>query len=94
MKYFDWSELKNVRLKAERDVCFEDVLIALDTGKLLDDIVHPDQKSYQGQRIFVVELDDYAFLVPCVEDTEKIFLKTIYPSRKFTSKYLSKRRPK
>lgn len=92
MKYFDWDELKNARLKAERQVCFEDILIAINEGNLLDDVLHPNQKQYKGQKIFIVAINNYVFLVPYVEDDQKIFLKTIYPSRKFTSQHLSKRR--
>ena len=92
MKYFDWDELKNIKLQAEREVRFEDVLTAIDEGKLHDDILHPNQKQYKGQRILVVEINNYIFLVPYVEDQEKYFLKTIYASRKFTIKYLSKGR--
>lgn len=90
MKYFDWDELKNAQLLLERGICFEDVQTVIEEGKLLDNVAHPNQRRYPGQRILVVELDSYAFVVPFVEDNEKIFLKTIYPSRKFTRKYLTK----
>lgn len=92
MKYFDWHELKNIQLKTGRGISFEDILTAIEAGKLLDNITHPDQRRYKGQRILVVDIDDYVFLVPFVEDDEKIFLKTIYASRKFTRKYLLKGR--
>ncbi len=55
---------------------------------LLDTIEHPNKKKYQNQRIFIVEINDYAYLVPFVEDERIIFLKTIIPSRKMTKKYL------
>lgn len=88
MKYFDWNETKNAKLKAERDVCFEDVLTAIDAGNVLDDVRHPNPILYTTQRVLIVAIDDYVYLVPYVEDTEKIFLKTIIPSRKATKKYL------
>jgi len=90
VKYIDWDELKNIKLKSEREVGFEDVLTAIDEGNLLDDIPHPNQKQYKGQRILIVQINDYIFLVPYIEDKEKYFLKTIYASRKFTNKYLSR----
>jgi hypothetical protein len=92
VKYLDWSEIKNTLLKAERDVCFEDVQAAIEEGGLLADIDHPLQSRYSGQRVWIVEYDGYAYVVPYVEDNEKIFLKTIYPSRKMTKKYLTKGR--
>ncbi len=92
MKHIDWDEAKNIKLKAERGVSFDDILTALETGNLLDRIAHPNQKLYPGQQILVVSLNEYVFLVPFVEDNEKLFLKTIYPSRKFTKAYLQERR--
>jgi len=90
MKYFDWSAEKNARLQAERDISFEDILIAIDEGALLAIFEHHDQKRYPHQKIFVVAVSGYAYLVPFVEDEEKIFLKTIIPSRKATQQYLIK----
>lgn len=91
MKYFDWNIQKNNKLKVERDVCFEDVLIAIEEGKILDIVEHSDKKKYPGQRIFIVEINSYAYLVPFIEDTQKILLKTIIPSRKATKKYIIKK---
>ena len=87
MKYFDWNQEKNIKLSNEREICFEDILIAIEDGYLLDILIHESSK-YSGQRIFVVNINNYAYLVPFVEDEEKIFLKTIIPSRKATKKYL------
>ncbi len=92
MKYFDWDETKNNILKAEREVSFEEVLIAIDEGNLLDIIKHLNEKKYGKQKIMIVKINDYAYLIPFVEDEEKIFLKTIIPSRKATKKYLIERR--
>ena len=73
---------------SERGVSFEDVLFALQSGKLLDDLVHPNTNKYPNQRIFVVEIDTYAWLVPYVETEDEIFLKSIIPSRKATKHYV------
>jgi uncharacterized DUF497 family protein len=88
MKYFSWNEEKNELLKEERQVSFEDVVFYISQGFLLDVLEHPNQDKYHGQKIFVVEIDEYAYLVPFVEDEREIFLKTIIPSRKATKKYL------
>ena len=88
MKYFDWDPEKNVRLKQERGVSFEEILIAIEEGDMLDIVEHPNKGKYPNQRVFVIRLSDYAYLVPFVEDDEKIFLKTIVPSRKATKKYI------
>lgn len=88
MRYFDWNKEKNELLKLERGISFEEIEIAIRTSGLLDAYPHPNQKRYPGQQIYVVQVEDYVYLVPFVEDEEKIFLKTIIPSRKATKKYL------
>ena len=88
MRYFSWNEDKNELLKEERQISFEDVVFYIEQGFLLDVLEHPNQEKYQGQKIFVVEIDEYAYLVPFVEDEREIFLKTIIPSHKATRKYL------
>jgi len=87
VKHFDWDKDKSEVLKKERDISFEEVVTALFEGRTLADEKHPNKK-YPNQRIFVIEIDNYAYLVPYVEDKEKIFLKTVIPSRKATKKYL------
>ncbi|MEX0724088.1 MAG: hypothetical protein WD357_05420 [Gracilimonas sp.] len=88
MKYFDWNEAKNEKLKNERDVSFEEIVLAISNKQLLDVLEHPNKKKYPDQKIFVIELLGYAYYVPFVESEESYFLKTIYPSRKATKKYL------
>jgi hypothetical protein len=88
MKHFSWNEDKNELLKEDRQISFEDVVFYIERGCLLDVLEHPNQEKYQGQKIFVVQIDEYAYLVPFVEDEREIFLKTIIPSRKATRKYL------
>jgi len=88
MKYFDWDNKKNNRLKIERDICFEEILIAIEEGKILDIVKHKNNKKYPNQKIFIIKMNEYAYLVPFVEDEQKIFLKTIIPSRQATKKYL------
>lgn len=88
MKYFEWNEEKNERLKDERKISFEIIISQIEMGYLLDVLEHPNKEKYDDQRIFVVEYENYVYLVPFVEDDEKVFLKTIIPSRKATKKYL------
>ena len=88
LKYFTWDPEKNEKLKAQRGVSFEDIVMRIERGDILDVLEHPDQERYQGQRLFVVNIEDYAYLVPFVEEQEQVVLKTIIPSRKATKKYL------
>jgi uncharacterized DUF497 family protein len=88
MKYFSWNNEKNQSLKAERNISFEEVVFHIGRQDVLDIVEHPNPEKYQGQRIFIVNINDYAYLVPFVENEREIFLKTIIPSRKATKKYL------
>lgn len=88
MKYFSWNPEKNELLKEERQISFEEVVFYIEMGFLLDVLEHPNQGKYKGQKIFVIQMDDYVYLVPFIEDEQEVFLKTIIPSRKATRKYL------
>jgi hypothetical protein len=93
MRPFRWSSDKNQQLLAQRSICFEAVVVAIETGGLLDVLAHPNPERYLGQRILVVEVNQYVYLVPYVEDDDHLFLKTIIPSRKATRDYLRQDTP-
>ena len=85
--YFDWDEDKNKELQTKRGISFEQVIVEINSGNLLDVIKHPNQKKYSNQLMYIVRSGDYVYLIPFVQDKERIFLKTIYPSRKFKKLY-------
>ena len=88
MKNINWDTEKSLKLKKLRGICFEDIIYYIEKGDILDDYQHPNQKRYSGQRVMVIGINSYAYLVPYVEDENEIFLKTIIPSRKATEIYL------
>ena len=88
MHYYKWDFQKNEKLKVERGISFEQIVIHIERGDVLDLVVHPNQKKYPGQQIIVVEINEYAYLVPFAESSAGKFLKTIIPSRKTTRDYL------
>jgi uncharacterized DUF497 family protein len=90
MKYFTWDQEKNERLKAERGVSFDEVVFHILSGNELDIVEHPNQNRYPGQRISIVAMNGYIYLVPFVETGDGIILKTIIPSRKATRLYLGR----
>ncbi len=89
MSQFDWDDEKNVVLEHTRGVCFEDVLVCIQNGDVLDIVRHPNQDRYPGQNMIVLNMNGYAWLVPYVKQKGVRFLKTIIPSRKATREYLS-----
>ena len=89
MKPFRWNSEKNETVKAERGISFECVVVSIEAGGLLDIMAHPNQTKYPRQRVLVVACDNYAYLVPFVEEEDYFFLKTIIPSRKATRDYLN-----
>jgi uncharacterized DUF497 family protein len=88
MKVFRWNNDKNEWLKKHRGVCFEQVVILLERQDVLEVVEHPNQQKYPGQRIAIVRINDYTYLVPYVQERDEIVLKTIIPSRKATDKYI------
>ena len=88
MDYYKWDFQKNETLKAERGISFEQIVMHIERGDVLDLVAHPNQKKYPGQQIIVVEINEYAYLVPFIESSAGKFLKTIIPSRKATRDYL------
>lgn len=88
MKRFRWSPEKNDALKADRGISFEHIVVAIESGGLLDILAHPNQAKYPKQRVLVVACDNYAYLVPFVDGEDSFFLKTVIPSRKATRDYL------
>ncbi len=88
MKVFRWDNEKNELLKKNRGVCFEQVVILMEREDVLETIQHPNQNKYPGQKIATVRIGDYAYLVPYVQESDEIFLKTIIPSRKAANKFV------
>jgi len=88
MKSINWNLDKNQQLADERGISFEDVVVYIQQEEMLDIVEHPNQEKYPNQRMFVLDIDDYVYLVPYVENRKEIFLKTIIPSRKATKMYL------
>ena len=85
---FDWSTAKNRQLLDQRGISFERVVSAVEQGGLLDVLQHPNQDRYPGQSIYVVDIEEYIYLVPFVMEKDGTrFLKTIIPSRKATRDY-------
>ena len=89
---FDWNLEKNRQLIEERGISFESVVSVIERGGLVDVLEHPNQERYPGQMIYVVNIEQYLYLVPFVAEPDGTrFLKTIIPSRKATRDY--QRRP-
>jgi len=88
MDYYAWNSVKNEELIKERGISCERITYHIEKKEVLDIIKHPNTSKYPNQRMFIINIDNYAYLVPFVENDSEIFLKTIIPSRKATRKYL------
>ena len=89
MKPFRWGPEKNEQLLNERGISFEQMVVAIEAGGLLDILEHPNPTKYPKQKVLIVASDGYAYLVPFVEEDDYFFLKTVIPSRKATRDYLN-----
>ena len=84
MKSLSWSQEKNALLKAERGISFEEIALLIEAGNILGIEENP---GYPNQKIYILEIDNYAYIVPFVESENEIFLKTAFPSRKYTKRF-------
>jgi len=87
MEQYEWNEEKNQWLRNNRNLCFEDVIIAIENRRILGRTKHPNRKKYANQKILIIEINNYAYYVPYVIKKKIIFFKTIIPSRKLTKLY-------
>ena len=90
-KPFRWDPDKNEQLMQERGVSFEQITVAVENGDLIQVVQHPNGAKYPRQKIMIVGIDGYAFLVPFVEEADYFFLKTIIPSRKATRDFIARK---
>ena len=88
-KYYNWSPEKNQLLLVDRGITFERIVFEIASGNELAVLEHPNQEKYPGQKISMVQVDDYVYAVPFIETETEIFLKTIIPSRKATKQFRS-----
>ncbi len=86
MKYFNWDSEKNKKLLKERGISFETCLVMIEEGEVVDIL---NSTTHPHQKIFILNVDNYIYAVPFVENEDEVFLKTIIPSRKLTKKYLT-----
>ena len=90
MKSISWNKRKNEILKKERGISFEDVIKAIERGRLLDTVKNPNQTLYKNQYFFIVQIKDYVYVVPFRLTVKGVTVITIYPSRKYKKKYEKK----
>ena len=84
MKYLNWNREKNEILKVKRGISFEEVALVIESGHILG---IEENQSRPNQKIYILEINNYAFVVPYIEKDNEIFLKTVFPSRKYTKLY-------
>ena len=91
IKQINLSDEKNDLLRKIRDISFEDVKIAMSENKVVDiQESHYNEKKYPNQKLLFVDINNYIYIVPFIEDETQIFLKTIIPTRKYTKIFLNK----
>ena len=87
MKTFKWNAEKNEILERERGITFEEIVQKIEAGTKVIEVDHHNMSKYPNQKILVIDVEGYAYLVPCVINKDEYFLKTIIPSSKATKKY-------
>jgi uncharacterized DUF497 family protein len=85
---YNWNKEKNLLLKETRGISFEQIVMHIEQGDLFDIIQHPNSEKYANQKILIINVKNYIYVVPFIDNNNERFLKTIIPNRKFTKKYL------
>ena len=85
-KVFEWNKEKNKKLIKERRISFEAIVLQIEAGHVI--AIVPGKGNFRHQKQYVLELNNYIYVVPFVEDSERVFLKTIIPSRRLTKRLL------
>ncbi len=79
LKRFAWDMGKNLKLKLERGVSFEDVYLRIQNGAY--HTKKNPSKNHKGQRLFLVTINGKLYAVPFTEFEDHFFLRTIYEIR-------------
>jgi len=87
MRIFKWNVEKNEILASEHGITFEEIVQKIESGVKVIETDHPNKKKYPNQKIMIIDIEGYAYLVPYIINGNEYFLKTIIPSRKATKKY-------
>lgn len=85
-KVFEWDQQKNQKLIKERGISFEAIVLQIEAGHVL--AIVPGKGKFRRQKQYVLEFNNYIYVVPFVEESEHVFLKTIIPSRRLTKRLL------
>lgn len=88
MKPFRWSHEKNAMLKQKWGISYEEIVLAIEAGGVMDELEHPNPENYPNQAILAVAFNGYVYLLPYVEEPAYFFLKTVMPSLNATRNYL------
>ena len=91
---FNWDNAKNEWLKRERGISFEQIVFLIDNDGILDILENPQEEKYGNQMLYIINVDNYAYVVPFIDKNDERFLITIFPSRKYTQFYLKDREDK
>ena len=87
MKCLNWSPEKNEKIKTSRNFSFEEIALLIEGGNVLDVV---ENSGHPGQLMYILEIENYVVVVPFIETKDEIFLKTAFPSRKYTKIYLDR----
>jgi uncharacterized DUF497 family protein len=90
---YNWSEEKNRQLKKQRSISFEEIVLCIQEDRIVTVLEHPNKERYPNQLLYLINYREQIYVVPIVinKEDQVIFLKTIYPSRHYTKKYLEQK---
>lgn len=91
MVQYDYNKEKDRLVRLRHGVSFKDIIQEIKRKRVLKRISHPNKTKYSNQKLYIIEIKGYAIVVPHVEQGDTIFLKTLFPSRKYTKKFIKRK---
>ena len=88
---FKYSKIKDLKLKAQRGIGFEEIIRFINKGCVLDTLIHHNLKQYPAQELMIVDIEGYAWVIPYEKKEDELHLMTAYKSRKYTKIYLGEK---
>jgi len=80
VKQISWNNEKNAKLKRERGIGFEDVLVKINNGDVLDIMDNPNKRKYPNHKVFIWRLTNIFTMCRSSKMKMKFFLKQLFPA--------------
>lgn len=76
-KIISWDEATNKKLIRRLGICFEDILMAIEKGNIVDILIRDDSRN-NSEKIILIKINNKKYLVPYIDIGKKEFKTIIF----------------